>query len=469
NVIDIKEEIVSGESISHRPKMLELLEEIKDNKCDAVLVMDIDRLGRGNMQDQGIILDTFKQSKTKIITPRKCYDLNDEFDEEYSEFEAFMARKELKLITRRMQRGRVKSAQEGNYLGTNAPFGYDVYSVDKRTRTLVPNDKSDIVRVIFDLYVNEGYGAKKIATHINRLGSRTSTGKEWYDSAILNIIKNKVYCGYIQWKKKEEKKSNDPRKKTDVRTRPREEWIESKGKHEPIVSEDIWNKAQRILKGKYHSPYHLNGITNPLAGIVRCKVCGASMVYRPYTTGPAHLRCYNNCGNKSSKFEYVENAILDGLNDLLDKYKLHVCDYDLNSLKDTNELDNSISILQSLQRELNELEKQKGRLFDFLERGIYDEDTFLERSSNLNKRISSTKDAIGVASEKVNELNNDTIDYENLIPIIESTLDIYHKTNDVSLKNELLKSIINSITYYKAPDCKLDDFELIFDLNLPSK
>ncbi|WP_131736709.1 recombinase family protein, partial [Clostridioides difficile] len=107
--IEIKEELVSGESIEYRPKMLELLGEIKNNNYDAVLVMDIDRLGRGNMQDQGLILDTFKKSKTKIITPRKTYDLNDEFDEEYSEFEAFMARKELKLISRRMQRGKIKS------------------------------------------------------------------------------------------------------------------------------------------------------------------------------------------------------------------------------------------------------------------------------------------------------------------------------------------------------------------------
>lgn len=91
----------------HRPEMLELLKEVKDNMCDAVLCIDVDRLGRGNMQEQGLILDTFKKSNTKIITPRKTYDLKDEWDEEYSEFEAFMARKELKLINRRLQRGRI--------------------------------------------------------------------------------------------------------------------------------------------------------------------------------------------------------------------------------------------------------------------------------------------------------------------------------------------------------------------------
>lgn len=118
NIIRIREEIVSGETLVHRPEMLQLLKEVESGEYDAVLVMDIDRFGRGNMQEQGLILETFRSSKTKIITPRKTYDLMDEFDEEYSEFEAFMARKELKIITRRMQGGRKRTAEEGNFIGT---------------------------------------------------------------------------------------------------------------------------------------------------------------------------------------------------------------------------------------------------------------------------------------------------------------------------------------------------------------
>ena len=64
--------------------MIELLEEVKKGMYDAVLVVHIDRLGRGNLQDQGDILDAFKYSRTKIVTPNKIYDLNDEFDEEYT-------------------------------------------------------------------------------------------------------------------------------------------------------------------------------------------------------------------------------------------------------------------------------------------------------------------------------------------------------------------------------------------------
>ena len=78
--------------------MLELLKEVEDKTYTGVLVMDMQRLGRGDMKEQGVILETFKNSNTKIITPTKTYDLNNDFDEDFSEFEAFMSRKELKMI-----------------------------------------------------------------------------------------------------------------------------------------------------------------------------------------------------------------------------------------------------------------------------------------------------------------------------------------------------------------------------------
>ncbi len=174
--------------------MLKLLQNVEDKKYDAVLCMDMDRLGRGGMKEQGIILETFKRSNTKIVTPRKIYDLNDEWDEEYSEFEAFMARKELKIITRRMQRGRIASVESGNYLGTTPPYGYLIKEL-KDGRTLEPHpDQSEIVKLIFEWYTHDDpeirIGASMIANKINALGHKTATGKTWGNWTVLGIIKN---------------------------------------------------------------------------------------------------------------------------------------------------------------------------------------------------------------------------------------------------------------------------------------
>lgn len=136
---DIYEEVISGESLYARPQMLRLLSDVEAGKFSSVLCMDIDRLGRGGMSDQGIILDTFKSSNTKIITPAKTYDLNDELDENNMEFAAFIARFEYKQIRKRMRAGVKKSIQDGCYLA-NAPLRICKY-YGKQARNACPSSQ----------------------------------------------------------------------------------------------------------------------------------------------------------------------------------------------------------------------------------------------------------------------------------------------------------------------------------------
>ena len=82
HIIETYPEVVSGESLYARPQMLRLLEDVEQKRYQCVLCMDLDRLSRGRMRDQGIILDTFKDSGTLIVTPEKVYDLEVEIDEE---------------------------------------------------------------------------------------------------------------------------------------------------------------------------------------------------------------------------------------------------------------------------------------------------------------------------------------------------------------------------------------------------
>lgn len=113
NVTKIYKEIVSGETIAARPVMQQLLSDVEKGMWKGVLVVEVERLARGDTMDQGLVAQTFKYSDTKIITPIKTYDPNDEFDEEYFEFGLFMSRREYKTINRRLQRGRALSAKEG--------------------------------------------------------------------------------------------------------------------------------------------------------------------------------------------------------------------------------------------------------------------------------------------------------------------------------------------------------------------
>ena len=125
-VSKVYKEIVSGETISARPVMQQLLQDVEAGMYKGVLVVEVERLARGDTIDQGIVSQTFKYSNTQIITPTKVYNPNDEFDEEYFEFGLFMSRREYKTINRRIQAGRIASVKEGKYPSHKAPFGYRV-------------------------------------------------------------------------------------------------------------------------------------------------------------------------------------------------------------------------------------------------------------------------------------------------------------------------------------------------------
>ncbi|RKD23950.1 serine recombinase [Ammoniphilus oxalaticus] len=474
-VIQIFEEVVSGERIMDRPEAMKLLRAVEDQLFDAVLVMDIDRLGRGDMIDQGTILRAFKTSKTKIITPNKVYDLDNEWDEEYTEFEAFMARRELKVITRRMQRGRVQSVKDGNYIGAHPPYGYVIHKTEKE-RALVPHpDQAPIVKLIYDWYTHDDprvrMGGNRIANELNRLGHTSYTGRRWTSSAVLNIIKNAVYIGRIQWKKRETVKATEPGVAYETRTRPREEWIDVEGKHAPLISVEQYQKAQNILKRRYHVPYQVtNRLTNPLAGLIKCGLCNGAMVLRAYTRQQPHLICYNTqCPTKSSRFTYVEQRLIHALTDWLRDYKADwttwIEHHQQNDPNQTFKIKEKA--LRTLERELDEVNNQKNRLHDLLEKGIYDEPTYLERAKQLTKRIENTNAAIAEAKKDLQAEKQRLKVKKDFIPNFEQILALYNHSDDPADKNNLLKSVLNYAIYTKEKEQSNDHFTLVLYPKIP--
>lgn len=442
NVTKIYEEIVSGEKLSKRPEMIKLLNDVSNKKYSNVLVMDIDRLGRGNMQEQGIILETFKQSSTKIITPSKVYDLNNEFDEEYSEFEAFMARRELKIITKRMQRGRKKSVADGNYIYTYAPYGYIIKGSGKTRKLVLNKEAAGAVKMIFSMYLN-GYGGTKIAEKLNSLGFKTSRGNMFTSNSILSILKNPIYTGELTWQKNgcNQKKLKDEKPN---------EFLMFKGKHEKIISKEIYTKAMEKLKTKSH-PSSPKKLRNPLAGLIFCGSCGSIMKYRSYQNSNAHLICTNpDCKkNKSTRFDYIEDKILYELENILLNYNSNIP-----IVNSKSHITNTV--LNKLKREKKEIEIQINKTYELLEKEIYTEETFIKRKKTLEKNLKQINEYIKNAEDEFQMSANKKI----IIPKVKTALDIYKISNNNELKNQMLKNIISKIIYVKNKECKSTEFHL---------
>lgn len=461
-LVDIYEEIVSGERILDRPEMQRLLKAVQTRKYNAILCMDVDRLGRGNMVDQGIIQETFKSSHTLIITPRKSYDLEDELDEEWSEFEAFMARRELKIITRRMQRGRRQSASEGRSISKKPPYGYK----KNPQLTLEPDpDTAPIVMWIFELACQYGHSA--IAKKLTVLGIPSPSRKAYWDkSTIRFILDNPVYLGNIVWGRM--KHTKDPEKGNGYKKTMQDptKWIVKEHAHQPLVSQDVYARYLAVCKTRTPAT-RTHRLANPLAGIIVCAKCGHKMQRRNTYGGRAMnaLFCPNTtCSTRGARFEIVEQQLLSALQSIL--LFTAVCPSTTTTTNPGAEMLVLERKVKSLQSELEKINVQQHSLHDFLEQGIYSIDTFIERKHTLEQRHSMLKGEIEQLSMRKNQLIQQ-ISCSNPTNVQHTLMQVYDQATSPEHKNHLLKQVIDHVIYTREPDWKaVDRFDLDIYLRL---
>ena len=433
--------------------MLRLLEDVEAGKYEAVLVIDLDRLSRGRMKDQGIILDVFRESDTKIITPEKTYDLNDEEDDELAEFKTFMARREYKMINKRLRRGLNQSIQNGCYVA-NAPYGYRKTLIDKKPTLEIYEPEAQYVRLMFRLYI-QGYGCVAIARELTLLGSRPHRSDKWNRSSVAHIIRNPTFAGKIVWNQKTHiKKGTRGNPKHITIYNPREKWTITDGLHPAIIDQETYDKAQEIMAGRYQPPKNDGTIKSPLAGLIRCSRCGIHMqryfASETYEKVP-YLMCRTTGCCASAKFEYVEAAILDQLRHKLDELRVTRPE---DMVQDLTPLKAELAVAQ---KELSAATGQKSRLYELLELGEYDLPTFRERMTVVREKIAKLEAKIAESEKKIQSIQNTEpcVLAEKIVAVLDA-----YDTSDASHKNALLKSVIDMAWYSKEKKTKPMDFQL---------
>ncbi|MCI1958624.1 MAG: recombinase family protein [Clostridia bacterium] len=483
NIVAIYKEIVSGESIAARPVMQQLLSEVEQGMWTGVLVVEVERLARGDTVDQGIVAQTFKYSDTKIITPLKIYDPNNEYDEEYFEFGLFMSRREYKTINRRLQRGRIASVKEGKYLGSIPPYGYKRVKLEHDSGFSLEQvpDEAEIVKLIFKLYTvgiaesETSYrrlGASLIAKKLNAMRVPTRHGGEWSLATIRNILSNPVYIGKIRWNdRKSVKKMLDGKITTYRPQSDKKDIIIVDGQHKAIIDDITFYRAQKFAKENYQVPVqHDNTVKSPLAGVVVCGMCGRYMVRRPYSgknaKQPPTLMCPSNtCKNVSSALYLVENKILLGLKNWLKEYEL--------AWKEESSL-STISDKSNIYKRLNDnltlLNSQLDKTYTLLEQGIYSTDVFLERSKLLTEKINNLKKEMQFAKNNLSDAKRIEESRRTIIPKVQRLLAVYSTLPDPKAKNDMLKDVLEKVVYIKKKGGRWGDptdFEIVLYPRLP--
>lgn len=449
HIVETYPEVVSGESLYARPQMLRLLQDVEDGHYDCVLCMDLDRLSRGRMKDQGIILDAFKDSGTLIVTPEKIYDLADEIDEEYAELKTFMSRREYKIINKRLRRGLQQSIENGCYVA-NAPYGYRKATIDRKPTLEIYEPEAKFVRMMFELYA-QGYGCVSVARHVNTLGAKPHRSAEFSRNSVVKILRNPTYVGKVVWnQKKHIKKGAKGNPKHITIYQPREQWTITNGLHPPIVDKTLFDQVQEILAGRYQPKKNDGTVKSPLVGLVKCANCGMNMQRMVMKREP-YLLCTRPGCCASAKAEYVETRILEYLEEALGRL----------SVSSANEYKPDTAIittaLDAIRKELAAAQRQKTRLYELLELGEYDIPTFRERMAAVREKITGLEHQETDTQRAIQDAAQ--ADSTAVAAKIRAVLDTY-STADAAGRNALLKSVIRVIYYRKEKKTKPTEFYL---------
>lgn len=453
-------EVVSGESIAARPEIQKLLEEVSAGIYAGVLVVDLERLARGNGADQAYISQVFQYSSTKIVTPSKTYDPCNEFDEEYFEFGLFMSRREYKTINRRLIRGRDSSASEGKYINSIAPYGYmRVKLPNEKGYTLEPHpDEAPHIKTIFEMFLNHA-GTKIIANHLNDNNVPTRHGDLWTYCTISNIITNPVYMGKIRrgWSQQIKTIENGEVKKKIKRKKNIEDYNVFEGLHEALITEEQFMLAQQIRLEKQPAARVKDEfeLQNAFVGLLYCSTCGKRI---GRTTGSksrdarARLRCVNgrNCHNVSSDYDVVEKEIISALREWLKGYRIKIDTVgyakDIEALRNQN---------KKFATELQKLNSQLENAYNLVEQGAYTLEIFKSRQEKLNASVAEVKAKISENEITIARMEQSDNAKANLIPQTETLLASYDEMTNEE-RNALLKEILKKIGYKKEANGKIE-------------
>jgi site-specific DNA recombinase len=466
----IYREIVSGESIAARPEMQRLLSDIERGCWQGVFVMEIERLARGDTIDQGIVAQAFKYSDTKIITPAKIYDPSDEFDEEYFEFGLFMSRREYKTINRRLQRGRLRSVKDGKYVGNIAPYGYKRKKLEHDSGfTLEPDpDEAPIVQMIYAWFTEERLGVGYIRRRLNKMKAPTRKGGSWTDATLRGILANPVYIGKIRWHARPQVKQMLDGEMVISRPRAQEPVIEE-GLHKPLIAEDVFVLVQKIFADNATPPTPVRRqLQNPLAGILRCGICGRVMIRRPYEDIPAMMFCIGpGCPNVGSYLHLIEERVIQGLAEWLEAYYIRSTEQ---KAADYNQEAEMIrKSIEASNDKIATLETQVSNLHDLLEQGVYSIEVFTQRKALLAERLEKANGEKEELKKLLEQAAMHTGEQEEFVPGVEKLIDVYPRLKSVKQKNLLLKEVLAKAVYKKERSDRgtPDAFELVIYPKLP--
>lgn len=449
-------EVVSGESIEERPQFVKILEMIESPKIKAILVVEVQRLSRGDLEDAGRLMKLLRYTNTMVITPPKTYDLNNEYDRDLFERELKRGNEFLEYSKKIMRRGRELSVSQGWYVNAIPPYGYDktwVMDGKRKRPTLIENKhQADIVRTIFDLYLNHNMGSLKIAAYLNKLGEKPPRGKMWTPTGITHMFDNVHYIGKVRWDYRPNKTIVEH---GQVRvTNPRNKnFTVYDGKHLPIISEEVFYAVREKIG---NLPKHKIGheLKNPLAGLIKCH-CGRHLQYiginKKVPNRKPRLVCAHQiyCKTKSAILDEIVDIVIDVLKKAIADFTIQL------KAESTDSVERHNKHIKTLEKRLEALEQKELAQWN----AQTDPDPAKRMPAHifqkLNAELVAEREKIVQALYEARQNVPKPTNFQERIATFTEALNALQDPNvNATVKNNLLKACIEKITYNRQRPSK---------------
>lgn len=280
-----------------RPEFSRMMNDLRDGKIDCIIVKDLSRLGRNYLESGEYIEMVFPFFRCRFIS------VTDRFDTKYQQADISVQLKNManemyaKDISRKICSTMRTIQDQGKFAGSRAPYGYRLDPADKH-HLIIDEETAPIVKQLFELLA-EGNTVHFVATTMNANGipspgrllyergiasTEHFKNSKWYMQTVRRILQDEIYLGWmVSGKFRSTYHSTGKKGSQPV---PREEWIVTKGTHEPIVTEELFNKVQEYfvrMKEEHGQTAVYNSKSKKASifkGHLRCGECGQAMFLR---------------------------------------------------------------------------------------------------------------------------------------------------------------------------------------------
>lgn len=458
---------ISAKDIENRDDYKKMMKYIKTNakgpnKVDAIIVWKLSRFSRNSLDLQQA-LQELEQLNCHLIAEKDGLNTFNDMNKVILKLLGIFAELERTNIANNVRSGMKKGAQEGNWMGGVAPYGYkNVPKTSPDGSTLEINDQeAAILRKIFKLYAdNNGYA--KIADILNnKLMVKTRRNNYWTFNTISQILDNPVYIGMIQYGKH----TDWNRKGRSGKNKPEAIMI-VKGKHEALIDMETWEKVRAIRDERGFKPVKTRKAEHLLSGKILCPSCNTPMVSNVVSKkrddGSVRNNYYYQCGRynntKACKPNLVKKEVVDeqvkkllfefSRSSELQNLVLDRMNKSLNYNEQTDIIDRSAKELKSIE---SKIDNAYEILLEEDSKNIISKEKIKEKISLLEEKKQNLKQNIAQAEDRILVIKNDG-NIAKDISFMLSNLESFFDKASIEKQKQVMDYLIKYITVHNDPD-----------------